>query len=106
MLSGYVKTEQVVSNPGFGATIYVPVTGNSPYQGPNAPWIDGTRDWRKAIIAFATTANGRHPIAHCRGEIQQGTGLAWFDNLALTEGPEDGSLTVTSAGHTLEVTAG
>jgi hypothetical protein len=105
VLSGYIKTEKVESTAGSGAAVYVPVTGNDPYQQPNSPWITGTRDWRKAIIAFATTANGGHPIAYCRGEIQQGTGLAWFDNLALTEGPEDGGLTVTSADHLLEVTA-
>ena len=87
------------------AAVYVPVTGNSPHQEPRAPWIDGTRDWRKALVAFETTANGRQVVAHCRGEIQQGTGIAWFDNLALTEGSEDGSLTVTSADQMLEVTA-
>lgn len=105
VLSGYVKTKQVASDPGFGAAVYVPITGNLPHQEPGAPWIDGTRDWRKAMIAFETTANGRQVVAHCRGEIQQGTGIAWFDNLALTEGSQDGSLTVTSTGQTLEVTA-
>jgi hypothetical protein len=41
----------------------------------------------------------RHP----RAEIMDAAGTAWFDNLALTEGAEDGCLTVTEGDQTLAV---
>jgi hypothetical protein len=104
VLSGYVKTENVISSAAFGASVYVPITGTPSYQQPNSPWIVGTRDWRKAIIAFQPGDRGTRIEAHCRGEIQQGRGVAWFDNFALTEGPVDASLTVTSPEQSLEVT--
>jgi hypothetical protein len=105
VLSGYIRTENVESAAGFGASVYVPVTGNDPYQQPNSPWMTGTKGWRKAIIAFSTTADGGDsPTAHSRGEMQQATGVAWFDNMSLTEGTVDGSLTVTGGDSALEVT--
>jgi hypothetical protein len=105
VLSGYIRTENVESATNFGASVYVPVTGNDPYQQPNSPWITGTKGWRKAIIAFSTTADGGDsPTAHSRGEIQQATGVAWFDNMSLTEGTADGSLTVTGGDSSMEVT--
>ena len=94
----------VKSDTNFGAAVYVPVVGDDPYQQPNAPWITGTRDWRKAIIAFHVADTATNPQAVPRGEIQQGTGTAWFDNLSLTEGTDDGSLTVTGGDQTLQVT--
>jgi hypothetical protein len=106
LLSGYVKTENVVSDVGNGASIYAPVTGAAPYQEPRAPFIDGTRDWRKAMVAFRAGSTGTNVVAHCRGQLQQGTGIAWFDNFSLTEGPVDASLTVTSPEQSLEVTGG
>jgi hypothetical protein len=106
VLSGYIKTDQVESSVDNGAAVYVPVTNNDPYQQPSSPWMTGTRDWRRAIIAFQTTEDTRRPTAHCRGEIQQGTGTAWFDNMSLTQGAVDGSLTVTGGDQTLEVAAG
>jgi hypothetical protein len=106
LLSGYVKTENVISQARNGAAVYVPVTGTPAYQEPGAPWIVGTRDWRKALVAFWTGSAGVDVVAHCRGQIQQGTGTAWFDNFALTEGPVDASLTVTSPEQSLEVTGG
>lgn len=105
MLSGYVKTENVEAEQ-FGAAVYVPVVNDNPYQQPNAPWITGTRDWRKAIISFRVAEDADGPLAVPRGEIQQATGIAWFDNFSLTEGTEDASLTVTSSDRALEVTAG
>jgi len=105
VLSGYVKTQNVEA-PQFGAAVYVPVVRDNPYQQPNAPWITGTRDWRKAIVTFRIAEDADSPQAVPRGEIQQGTGIAWFDNFALTEGSLDGSLTVTSPEQSLEVTGG
>jgi hypothetical protein len=105
VLSGYVKTENVEA-PQFGAAVYVPVVNDNPYQQPNAPWITGTRDWRKAIITFKIAEDADGPRAVPRGEIQQGKGIAWFDNFSLTEGAQDGSLTVTSADQTVEITGG
>jgi hypothetical protein len=105
VLSGYVKTENVEA-PQFGAAVYIPVVGDNPYQQPNAPWITGTRDWRKAIITFKIAEDADSPRGVPRGEIQQGTGIAWFDNFSLTEGAEDGSLTVTSPDQTVEITGG
>ena len=104
VLSGYIKTKDVKSDTNFGAAVYVPVVGDDPYQQPNAPWITGTRDWRKAMIAFHVADTATNPQAVPRGEIQQGTGTAWFDNLSLTEGTDDGSLTVTGGDQTLAVT--
>jgi hypothetical protein len=109
VLSGYVKTDSIQSAPGVGAAIYVPVVHNSPAQQPNAAFITGTRDWRKETLVFRTsdqTDNGaNHLDAFIRGEIQQSTGTAWFDNLTLTEGTEDGSLTLTGGDQVLQVTA-
>jgi hypothetical protein len=105
VLSGYVKTENVEAEQ-FGAAVYVPVVNDNPYQQPNAPWITGTRDWRKAIIRFSIAEDADGPRAVPRGEIQQATGIAWFDNFSLTEGTLDGSLTVTSPEQSLEVTGG
>lgn len=105
VLSGYVKTQDVKSEQ-FGAAVYVPVVNDNPYQQPNAPWITGTRDWRKAIVTFRIAEDADGPLAVSRGEIQQGSGIAWFDNFSLTEGALDGSLTVTSAEQSLEVTGG
>lgn len=105
VLSGYVKTENVEAEQ-FGAAVYVPVVRDNPYQQPNAPWITGTRDWRKAIVTFQIAEDADDPVAVPRGEIQQGTGIAWFDNFSLTEGTTDGSLTVTSPEQTIEVTGG
>jgi hypothetical protein len=105
VLSGYIRTENIESTADFGASVYVPITGNDPYQQPNSPWMTGTKSWRKAMVAFQTSADGGDsPTAHSRGEIQQATGVAWFDNLSLTEGPADGSLTVTGGDSSLEVT--
>jgi carboxypeptidase family protein len=104
VLSGYVKTDNVVSDPGFGASVYIPVVGDNPYQQPNSPWVTGTRDWRKGIVAFNVAEDATNPQGVPRGEIQQGSGTAWFDNLSLTEGTEDGSLTLTGGDQSLEVT--
>lgn len=106
VLSGYIRTENIESTADFGAAVYVPVTGNDPYQQPNSPWITGTKGWRKAIVAFSTTEDGGDaPTAHSRAVIQQSTGVAWFDNMSLTEGTADGSLTVTGGDSSLDVTA-
>ena len=74
------------------------------YQQPNTPWVTGTRDWRKGMVAFSVADDATDPQGVPRGEIQQGSGTAWFDNLSLTEGSADGSLTVTGGDQSLEVT--
>jgi hypothetical protein len=102
-LSGYVKTQEIEPTEGHGAAIYVPVVGDSPYQQPNAPWITGTRDWRKAIIVFSVSPDAENPQAVPRGQVQRATGIAWFDNFSLTEGTADGSLTITGGDQPLEV---
>jgi len=104
VLSGYIKTENVVSTEGGGASLNVPITGTPTYQEPTPPWLLGTRDWRKSMVAFQPGDRGTRIEAHCRGVIQQARGVAWFDNFALTEGPVDASLTVTSPEQSLEVT--
>jgi hypothetical protein len=104
VLSGYIKTENVQA-PQFGAAVYVPVVNDSPYQQPGTPWVTGTRDWRKGIVVFRTGDDADGPRAVPRGQIQQGTGIAWFDNISLTEGTQDGSLTVTSADQSIEITS-
>jgi hypothetical protein len=104
VLSGYMKTDNVVSDAGFGASVYIPVVGDNPYQQPNTPWMTGTRDWRKGMVAFSVADDATNPQGVPRGEIQQGSGTAWFDNMSLTEGTSDGSLTVTGGDQSLEVT--
>jgi hypothetical protein len=106
VLSAYMKTENVLSSEGGGAALNVPITGTPSYQEPTSPWILGTRDWRKAIVAFRPGDRGTKIEAHCRGVIQQARGVAWFDNFALTEGNVDASLTMTSPEQSLEVTGG
>jgi hypothetical protein len=104
VFSGYIKTDNVVSDANFGASVYIPVVGDNPYQQPNSPWITGTKSWRKGIVAFHVADDASDPQGVPRGEIQQGSGTAWFDNLSLTEGTADGSLTVTGGDSPLEVT--
>lgn len=105
VLSGYVKTQNVASGTNFGAAVYVPVPpADAYYQQPNAPWVTGTRDWRKERVVFTVSGAANNPQAVPRGTIQQGTGTAWFDNISLTEGTDDGSLTVTGGDQTLAVT--
>jgi hypothetical protein len=109
VVSGYVKTDSVQSDAGFGAVLYLPVLHNAPLIQPNAPFITGSRDWRKEQIVFQTSGvtdnGGDHMEAWVRGELQQATGVAWFDNLSLTEGTEDGSLTLTGGDQALSVAA-
>jgi hypothetical protein len=106
-LSGYVRTDSVEPTPGgtpFGASVYIPIPANNPYEQPPAPYITGTRDWRKDMVVFQVSADASSPVGYIRGEIQQSTGTAWFDNISLTEGTDDGSLTVTGGDQALEVT--
>jgi hypothetical protein len=55
-------------------------------------------------IVFHIADDATNPQAVPRGALQDSTGTAWFDNLSLTEGTDDGSLTVTGGDQTLEVT--
>jgi hypothetical protein len=56
-------------------------------------------------VACCVAGRGSRLRGHPRGEIMDATGTAWFNHRALTEGAEDGSLTVTGGDQTLEVMA-
>ncbi|HEY3281767.1 MAG TPA: carboxypeptidase regulatory-like domain-containing protein [Armatimonadota bacterium] len=106
VLSGYLRTNSVEpKNEQGGAAVYAPITGNDPYQQPGSPGVTGTKDWRKVMVSIVTTENGQTPTAHSRAQLQMATGTAWFDNLSLTQGDGDGSLTVTGGDQPLSVTA-
>lgn len=106
-LSGYVKTEdlQGTGEPRSGADVYAPV-GKIGVAIPQfeAPYLTGTKDWRKNIITFTSPEGVDDPTIYARAEVYLAVGTAYFDNMALSAGEVDGSLTVTGGDTAITIT--
>jgi hypothetical protein len=92
--SGWVKTEKLPA--GAAAALVVWWDDGAYHQSLETPPVTGTSGWRKVIGRF-TTGPRQPNLAIFRAQVSGSPGgSAWFDDLSLSEGGQDGGFTVFS----------
>ena len=92
ILSGWVKTQELVPGTSRGAQINI--DGEEEWR---TPPVTGTQDWTKVEVEFDAGANDALEVSCLFGGWGKATGKAWFDDIELTRlsGKELGQSKVT-----------
>jgi len=86
--SAHIATEGVSNSNGMGATLFVNYqNATGEYSTIESKYISGTTEWNRESVTFTLPEDSPSNNVYIRCGVTEETGIAYFDNLQLEEGP-------------------